>query len=271
MKIDNWIERGLSSLSSGDIFDGMQLIEGATRRIFRTDQIDSALKVFKETSEILISKGYEDSYCQFILGTIPQFKKKVGNIDWFALIPDILSILRDNNLHSCLSKFVNKMILETKFAQEDFIQLMMEELSRKQLSKEITVDLHYYHAGLLVFKQEYKKCFDVLKKWYNLTPSSSRVLAYITLAELNAYEIEGCGKYLEEGKSLPNTSQYIELASHLFKSVESGNYDLYSSIIGEYTDIVNVKNDALLKGLCDGISDILKPKGNKGIFSLFGG
>ncbi|MHA1976295.1 MAG: hypothetical protein ACW98F_01215 [Candidatus Hodarchaeales archaeon] len=271
MKTDKWIERGLSSLSSGDIFDGMQLIEGAILRAFRLNHPDIALKIFKSTSEILISKKLEDLNCQFVLGTIPLFKKKIGNIDWFVIIPDILFVLRERNMLSCISKFINKMILETKFAQEDFIHLMMESIPRTQYSKEVVADLYYYHAGFLVFKQEYVKCFEVLKEWNLLKPSSPHVLAYLTLAELNAYEVEGCGKYLEEAKSLPKTSQYIELATHLFKSAEAKNYDLFSSIIEEYTDIVNTRQDALLKGLCDGVSDFLKPKGNKGLFSLFGG
>ena len=271
MKIDNWIDRGLDSLSSGDFFDGIQLIEGAIRRTFRSDHPDTALRIFKRTSEILIPEGLEDLYCQFILGTIPLFKKKVGNIDWFDLIPELLVILRENNIPLCIPKFINKMILETKIAQEDFIQTMMLNVAKRKYSQNVMADLNYYHAGLFVSKQEYVKCFDVLKEWNDLIASSPRVLTYLTLAELNAYEIEGCGKYLEVAKSLPDTSPYIELATHLYKSVEAGNYDLYSSIIVEYTDIVNAKHDVLLKGLCDGISDFLKPKGNKGLFSLFGG
>ncbi|PWI48750.1 hypothetical protein CEE45_05015 [Candidatus Heimdallarchaeota archaeon B3_Heim] len=271
MKIDNWIERGLNSLSSGDFFDGMQLMEGAIRRVFRSDHPDTALRIFKSTSEILIAEGLEDLYCQFIIGTIPLFKKKLGNIEWFALLPEILVILRENKVLLCIPKFINKMILETKIAQEDFIQTMIFDVAKGKYSKNIVADLHYYHAGLFVSKQDYVKCFDILKEWNDLIVSSPRVLTYLTLAELNAYEIEGCGKYLELAKSLSDTSPYIELANHLYKSVEAGNYDLYSSIIGEYADIVNAKHDALLKGLCDGISDFLKPKGNKGLFSLFGG
>ncbi|MHA1994935.1 MAG: hypothetical protein ACW97Z_10365 [Candidatus Hodarchaeales archaeon] len=271
MKIDNWTERGFTSLSSGKIFDGMQLIEGAVRRVFRLNQPTKALQIFKRTNEILIPKEMKELYCQFILGTIPLFKKKIGIIEWFVLIPDILVMLRENNMLSCVPKFINRLILETKSAQEDFIQSIMESITRKQYPKEIIADLHYYYAGLLVFKQEYVKCFNVLKEWNTLTSSSPRVLAYLTLAELNAYEIEGCGKYLEEAKSLPKTSEYIELVTHLFKSVEAGSYNLYSSIIEEYTDLVNAQHDSLLKGLCDGVSDFLKPKGNKGLFSLFGG
>ncbi len=271
MKIDKWIERGLNSLSSDEIFDGMQLIEGAIRRVIRKNDPEIALKIIKDTNEILVQRGYEDVYCKFILNIIPLFKKKSGELEWFELFPEILLLLRKSNTPKCISRCKNKLILETKMIEVDFIQSLMAITVKKHYPKEILADMYYYHAGHLVLKQDYVKTFDVLRTWNDQEPSSQYVLVYLTLAELNAYEIDGCGKYLEEAKSISNSSQYVDLASHVFKSVEAGSYDLYSSIIEEFTDIVNIENDVLLKGLCDGISGFLKPKGNKGLFSLFGG
>ncbi len=271
MKIDNWIERGLSSLSADEIFDGMQLLEGAMQRVFRSNKPKIALRIIKGTNEILIGKGLNEIFCKFILDIIPLFRKKLGDMDWFMLIPDILSILRKQSMSMCTSNFLNRLILESKPVQEDFLESFVSSIAQKQYTKEVVVDLNYYHAGVLVFKKDYVKCFTVLKAWYKLTPSSPQVLTYLTLAELNAYEVEGCGKYLSEAKSLPDKSSYIELSSHIFKSVDLGNYDLYLSMIEEFTDLVNVKKDALLKGLCDGIADFLKPKNSAGLFSLFGG
>ena len=73
------------------------------------------------------------------------------------------------------------------------------------------------------------------------------------------------------GKSSSKSEmEYVELGSQLFKSVELQNYDLITSIIADYREYINIEKDALLKSLCDGLIEFLKPKNNKGMFSLFG-
>ena len=116
----------------------------------------------------------------------------------------------------------------------------------------------------------------MLAEWNKLIPSSPKILTYLSLAELNAFEVNGVSEFLTEAESLidQNSSgtdrEYVEIASQLFKTVELKNYELLQSILEDYNEIINVKHNALLKALCEGLVDFLKPKSNTNPFSLFG-
>ncbi|MHA2167330.1 MAG: hypothetical protein ACXAAT_15860 [Candidatus Hodarchaeales archaeon] len=109
-----------------------------------------------------------------------------------------------------------------------------------------------------------------------MIPSSPKILTYLTLAELNAFEVDEVSEYLTQAKSLIDqtstdpVSEYVEIASQLYKTIEFKNYELMQSILEDFSEIINIEYDALLKALCEGLVDFLKPKSNKSSFSLFG-
>jgi hypothetical protein len=119
--------------------------------------------------------------------------------------------------------------------------------------------------------QLYSECFETLVDWKSLSPPSPAILTYLTLAELNTFEIDGCGQYLKEANMLDSQSEYIEFASQLFKAVELKDYELYLTIIEDYHNILHSGKDIFLVRLTEGISDFMKPKDKKNLFSLFGG
>lgn len=271
MRTDNWIERGLVTLQARQWFDGTQLLRGALQRAVRLNQPEKVKLILRKSSEFLLPEQQNDLYCHFILETLPLLGKKNREKDWVVILPEILSILREGKLDTCITKFLNKLVSSKKFQDLTIIDELYLQVTEMNFTLETKSDLFYCLAGLRLSRKEYLKCFEILSEWDELVPSSARLLAYLTLAELNAFEIDGCGKFLDRAKSEVEVTRYIEIVSQLFKASELTDYDLFKSIIEDNTDLVSSQNDILLKLLCDGIANFLKPKDSKGMLSLFGG
>ena len=276
MEIEKWLERGLNSFKANQWFDGIQYIQGGLQRTFQSDQAKKAETIYQATSEPLLTANKQKLYCQLVMYSLPYLRKKTHHKKWTMLYPAIFSILNKNELESCIFVFTNLMIADKNFQEEFFIQEVHTLISKDDIPRDIKSHLYFCAAGLLSWQQEYVKCFEILTEWNKLIPSSPKILTYLTLAELNAFEVDGVSEYLTQAKSLidqsssESDSEYVEIALQLFKTVELKNYELLQSILADYSDIVNIKRDALLKALCEGLIGFLKPKNSKGMFSLFG-
>jgi len=141
--------------------------------------------------------------------------------------------------------------------------LILEE----KYSSSVISDLYFIYTVLLSNKKDFVKCFETLDAWSKELPSvSPKMRAYLTLAELNAYEIGGCGKFLEETSS---SNDHLELAVRIFDAVEKKDQAGFLSAISDYSELIT--KDGLLKALCNGIAEIFKPKSGAGLLSsLFG-
>ena len=276
MEIEKWIERGFDSLKANQWFDGIQYIQGGLQRSFQFDQVKKVETIYQAASELLLPANKQKLFCQLVMDSLPHLRKNVNNKKWIMLYPFIFSILNKKGLESCISNFKNLLIADKSFQKEDFIQELHTLILKDDIPMDIKPHLYFCNVGLLGWQQEYVKCFEMLTEWNKLTPSSPKILTYLTLAELNAFEVDGVSEYLTQAKSLIDQSssesdnEYVEIASQLFKTVELKNYELFQSILSDSSGIVNIKHDALLKALCEGLVDFLKPKSNKGMFSLFG-
>lgn len=276
MEIEKWIEKGLDSFKANQWFDGIQYIQGGLQRTFQFDQANKAETIFHATSELLIAANKQKLFCQLVMGSLPHLRKKVNNKNWITIYPIIFSILHKEGMESCILDFSNLLIADKRFQDEYFIQEMHTLISKDDILRDVKSHLYFCTVGLLCWQRDYPKCFEMLTEWNKLIPTSPKILTYLTLAELNAFELNGVSEYLTQAKSLIDQSssesakEYVEIASQLFKSVELKNYEFMQSILADYSGIVDIKRDALLKALCEGLIGFLKPKSNKGMFSLFG-
>ncbi len=276
MEIDKWIERGLDSFETNQWFDGIQYIQGGLQRAFQSNQVKKAETIYQVSSELLFAANKQKLYCKLVMDSIPHLKKKTNNKKWIMIYPTIYSILDKEGIEFCIFNFSNVLIAEKSFQENDFIQEVQAIISKDDIPSSIKTHLYFWTAGLLCWKQEYVKCYEMLTEWNKLIPSSPRILTYLTLAELNAFEVDESSEYLTQAKSLigqtssESAAEYVEIASQLFKTVELKNYELLQTILEDFNEIINIKHDALLKALCEGLVDFLKPKSSKGSFSLFG-
>ena len=276
MEIEKWIERGLDSFEANQWFDGIQYIQGGLQRTFQSDQANKTETIYQATSELLFTANKQKLFCQLVMDSLPYLRKKVHNKKWIMLYPVLFSILNKEEMKSCVFDFINILIADKNFQEEFFIQEVHALISKDDIPRDIKSDLYFCTAGLLCWQQEYVKCFEMLTEWNKLIPSSPKILTYLTLAELNAFEVNEVSEYLTQAKSFIDQSssesanEYVEIASQLFKTVELKNYDLFQSILLDFSVFIDKRHDALLKALCEGLDDILKPKSNKGMFSLFG-
>ncbi|MHA2238039.1 MAG: hypothetical protein ACXACP_14130 [Candidatus Hodarchaeales archaeon] len=271
MDLDTWLKNGIESFEKQEWFDGIQLIQGALQRSFRRNLSENVKNIIKFTSEFLIPAEKSDLYCQLALSTILPIGKRSKDQEWLTLLPLILGIIVDMNKNSCLAKF-NKKIIETKYFHEDVVlEFLQNNISSEKHEIKLKAELYYLLACLQVSMQLYPECYETLTQWNSDSPSSSQILTYLTLAELNAFEIDDCGQYLIQAKKSNSQSEYIEFTSQLFKSIELKDYELYLSITRDYRDILNTQKDIFLVRLIEGITDFMKPKDSKNLFSLFGG
>jgi hypothetical protein len=271
MKPNNWIEKGFASLEAHQWFDGIQLLRGALQRAFQLNQPENAELILEKTSDYLLSNQKSNLFCHFVFEILPLFGKKNRDEKWIAIFPIIIDTLRRGKLDECANKLMNKVILSKMFNEDFFLKELTLQIDNNKFSNETIFDFFYILAGLRLIRKEYIECFEILSEWYKVNSSSPRLISYLTLAELNAFEIEGCGNFLKQLKVEFELNRYIEIVKQLFKATELTDYSLFKSIIEDNADLVNSQEDALFKLLCDGILDFLKPKDNKGLMSLFRG
>ena len=126
---------------------------------------------------------------------------------------------------------MNKVVLSKNFLDDIFITELTLFIRNKNLSQEAISDLFYILAGLKLAKKEYVECFEILSEWYKLEPDSPRLTAYLTLAELNAFEIEDCGIFLKRIEPDTKVNRHIEISQQLFKATELADYNLFKSIV----------------------------------------
>jgi len=276
LEIEKWIEKGLDSFKANQWFDGIQYIQGGLQRTFQSNQVKMVETIYQATSELLLPANKQKLFCQIVMDSLPHLRKKIHDKKWILIYPVIFSFIDKEEMKSCILDFTNKLIADKSFQEEFFVQEMHTLISRDEIPRDIKEHLYFCTAGLLCWQQEYVKCFEMLSEWNRMIPSSPRILTYLTLAELNAFEVDGVSEYLTQAKSLidqlssDSENEYVEITSQLFKTVELKNYELLQSLLVDYKDFVNIKNDALFKALCEGLVDFLKPKSKKGAFSLFG-
>ena len=276
MDIEKWIERGLDSFKANQWFNGIQYIQGGLQRSFQSDQAKKAEIIYQASSKLLFEANKQKVFCNIVVDSLPQLRKKLKNKKWISIYPILISILDKEGMEICIINFFNALIADKGFQDEEFIQEVHSLILNDDVPISVKNHLYFCVTGLLCWKKEYVKCYEMLTEWNKLFPSSPKILTYLTLAELNAFEVDGLSEFLTEANTLiaqtssTSDKDYVEVASQLFKAVELKNYELLLSILEDYNEIIDIKHDALLKALCEGLIDFLQPKSNRSPFSLFG-
>ncbi|MHA2202092.1 MAG: hypothetical protein ACW991_00245 [Candidatus Hodarchaeales archaeon] len=274
MKKDRWFERGLDELQQGHWFDGFQMLKGAIQRTIRLNNPDYGKMILSKSIPLFATGNQEKLACDLGLYLIMSIRLKIKEHIYADLIPVILVAFRGENLEKCVQTICNQIIVEKAFQASEFLSHLNDLINEANFKTNVISDLYFCYAGILCYKKDYVSCFEALISWYESSSLSPKMRAYITLAEINAYEIESCGKYLhsEEKPTDSNdfdTKNYFEIASRIFGAVQTKNHSEFHSTIVEYSDLITSKKDALLKGLCDGISEIFNDKSQSGLLSLF--
>ncbi|MHA1331589.1 MAG: hypothetical protein ACTSR2_10975, partial [Candidatus Hodarchaeales archaeon] len=265
-------ERGIESIKSESWFDSLQLLQGALQRSIRSNSPKMAEKIFLEAIPLYKEGNRENLACSLALYYIRVIgRDKLKEIKWINLIEKIIIVLNKSSLTKCIREFINNIIIEKKFLDDNILNLMDENLQGSLAVPDVKINLSYCLAGLYSANKDYVACFTTLDNLAKETALTPILRTYLTLAEINAFELEGCGKYLQN--IIENLDQreemYIEIAQRAFQAVESFNYNEYESIRKEYSDIINPKFDAILKSLFDGIGEIFQSSRGANVFSSF--
>ncbi len=275
-----WLRRGLEEIRRKSFFDGFQLLQGAIQRAFQHDDHLMAKQII---SKALIEFNIFDQRnlaCELVKNTVKLLHRKQKIRAWTELIPFTLENLRTLSLEDCIRVFLNQLLSVKSFQDPDFIINMKDLIEESNYDTKTILDLYYLYSGFLCSKGDFIECFNAITQWSMLSKPISLIMrTYLTLAELNAYEIEGCGKYLKtdiqsipkEDLNAPSGKKYFILAQNIFKAVENNDKKEFYLILEKNSDLINPSNDGLLKALCDGISSIFKNKSGSGILSSFFG
>ncbi|MHA2226054.1 MAG: hypothetical protein ACXAC8_12665 [Candidatus Hodarchaeales archaeon] len=277
MKKNPWFERGVEELQKEKWFDGFQMLQGSIQRAFRNNDPGHIKTIISKTLPILIAGNQTKLGCDLVISVIMTLNREKWKKSWIELIPFGFSELRKGSLDKCVRNVCNKIMNEKAFQKPEFLSQLEEIILDEELNPIILADLNYVYAGLLCNLKEFSSCFDSLYKWSKSLPTlSPEIRAYLSLAELNAYEIEGSGKYFEmdsgnkeKNQPLLESQSYLEIAARIFRAVNELNHSEFHSTMKIYSNLINPKNDGLLFALCNGISDIFKNKSGTDLFSLF--
>jgi hypothetical protein len=276
MQKNPWLERGLNELDNNRWFDGFQMLQGALQRTIRLNQPENAKMVITESLHRFKNGKQEKLACNLFRILVTNLQKKMKERIWIELIPYGFIELKKLSMMKCIRTQCNHIIVEKAFQDSDFILHINNLLLEDKFEFNIYPDLYFIQAGVLCKKKDYISCFEVLESWSKEKKTfSPKIATYLTLAEINAYEIEGCGSYLGTDYQLETIEledkRYLEIASRIFKAVKDSNMKDFYSTISDHSDIIDWKYDALLKALCDEISEIFRSKSGSGLFSsLFG-
>ncbi|MHA2073694.1 MAG: hypothetical protein ACW97X_03675 [Candidatus Hodarchaeales archaeon] len=276
MNENSWLNIGLEELEHKRWFDGYQMLLGAYKRNLQSNDPNGAEKIISSSLPLFLKEKKKKLACDLITEIILSIQRNLNQRDWIQLLPIGISELRKSSLDDCISRVCNKIIFEKGFQDSAFLQHINNIILEKKFSNDVIYHLYYCYVGILCRKKEFILAFESLESWsQEFAPLSIKMRTYLTLAELNAYEISSCGKYLhnndDEISAISSESKnYIEIAARIFRSVEVMNVDEFLSTNEDYSDIINPRADSLLKALCEGISEIFKEKPSSGLFSLFG-
>ncbi|MHA2245049.1 MAG: hypothetical protein ACXADY_08775 [Candidatus Hodarchaeales archaeon] len=278
MKTNLWLKRGLDEIRQGHWFDGFQMLQGALQRTSRCDEPDHAKMIISKAVPLFVSGNQAKLACDLVLGLIKSISQKINERAYAELVPSIFADLRTSSLENCVQNICNRIIKEKVFLGSEFLSHLQDMILEANFNDNIVSDLYFCYAGLLCYKKDFTSCFETLYSWSQESPYlSPKMRTYLTLAEINAYEIEGCGKYLDiedpgnltEISIESETESYLEIANRIFGAVQILDNSEFQSTIANYSDLIDPKKDGLLKALCDGISEIFNSKSSSGLFSLF--
>ncbi|MFX0014272.1 MAG: hypothetical protein ACFFB2_07260 [Promethearchaeota archaeon] len=271
MITDPWISRGLDEIKNGHWFDGFQMLQGAIQRAFRYGKPDQAKVVISKAVPLFTSGNQKRLACELVLVLIMRTSQKVNERAYAELISESLVELTKASLDSCVQTICNRIIIEKVFQRSEFLSQLQSLILEANYPYEVISSLYYCYAGLLCYKKDYVLCFETLYSWSKtLSVLSPKMRTYLTLAEINAYEIEDCGQYLKIEEPIESDDKiYLEIANRIFDAVQASDESEFHFIVTDYPDFINPKKDGLLKALCEGISEILHKKPSSGLFSLF--
>ncbi|MFX1282317.1 MAG: hypothetical protein ACFFB5_01625 [Promethearchaeota archaeon] len=270
---DPWFSKGLAELHQGHWFDGLQMLQGAIQRAFRSGEPKHAGMVISKAIPLFASGNKAKLACDLTLALIMNISRNPNERVNAELIPRIFVDLRAVSLENCIQTIRNYIIIDKKFQESEFLSYLHNLiLEARKHNNNVVSDLYYCYAGLFCNKKDFVSCFETLYSWsQEMSILSPKMRTYLTLAEINAYEIEDCGKYLsfedKANSTVSNTENYLEIANRIFNAVQRLDSLELHSTLNDYSDLINPKNDGLLKALCDGISEILNDK--SGLLSLF--
>ncbi len=279
MRNEKWLQRGIEELDQNHWFDGYQMILGAYQRALQSDSPEDAVKIVSKTLPMLESQNR--LACDLISVIILSISQNPAKRPWVELIPVSLREIIKSNLTECVQGICNKIIQNKMFQDSELLQHINNIILEKKYSLSILNHLYYCYIGILCRKKDFASAFESLSTWSSeLEQPTPKIRTYLTLAEINAFEIKAGedSKYLKvedseikaSGSSESETESYLEIANRIFRAVQVEDATEFKSTIQDYSDLINYKSDALLKVLCDGISEIFKPKANLGLSSLFG-
>lgn len=274
MKQDLWLNRGLEELKQEHWFDGFQMLQGALERTVRCNKPGHAEKIISKATPLFTSKEKEKYAIDLILGLILNIRRRLDARDFVELIPFSFGNLRKSSLENCVFTICNQILIEKAFQNSEFLSHLHDIIIEANFDEIVLSDLYFCYAGLLCYKKDFVLCFETLHSWSKKFSSlSPKMRTYLTLAEINAYEIEDCGKFLflEDRNDTNEISSdfYLEIANRIFGAVKTLDKSEFHSTISDYSDLINSKKDGLLKALCDGISEIFNNKSGSGILSMF--
>jgi len=269
---NSWFDNGIAAIRENRWFDGYQMLYGALVRAARNKNSKIVHKIITNSIPLFITGNQNSLACNIALSFINNFPKiNDTELEWLTQLHILFSILHQNKLEDCLVEVRWAIITNKKFSPIEFIIDLTIQTEVLAKNPEIQYDIFYCQAGLFASQKDYIKCFNTLELLSSQTELTPKMRVYLTLSELNAYEVDGCGRYIKEmpEKLSLEDELYLEIANRAFRAVEASDKRDFLSLTREYDDIVNIKVDPLLKLLCDGISEIFQNSNGTGLLSSF--
>lgn len=272
MTSNSWFDNGIAAIQEKRWFDGYQMLFGALVRALRVKDLKTVHKIMINSIPLLVVGKQNNLACNIALSFINNFPKiDERELEWLDQIHILLDILHQNKLENCLVEIRRGIITNKKFSSIEFIIDLTIQTEILTKSPRIQYDVFYCQAGLFASQKDYVQCFKTLETLSSKTELTPRMRVYLTLSELNAYEVDSCGRYIKEmpEKLSFEDGLYVEIVTRAFRAVEASDQRDFLSLMKEYDDIINIKVDPLLKLLCDGILEIFQGSNGKGLLSSF--
>ena len=274
MKHDPWVEKAIIEIDAGNWFDGFQMFQGALQRAIRQNNSSHAREIISKSIPLFSSGKQTRLVSDIVVNFFIALSRKRDDISWVSVIAYVFEELRKNAEFNVLSDIKNKIINNSKFHSKEFSSNLIETVHMANTNSAVISDLYYCNAGILTSIKEYLDCFELLETWgkeFEHVPPKLRT--YLTLAELNAYETQGCGRYLEdqsEDETNETDQMYLEIGSRILRAVKILDEDEFQRINEEYQDLINSDKDALLSVLIKDLKVLFQPQKGAGLFSMFG-
>lgn len=261
---------GLDDLNNNNYFNAYQTFQGALKRAIKTNNSKIVNLILEKASQLFIENNQIDYSCNLYRTYINSINQTSSNstLETAKMVIDILQNLEEIKLYDCKQDIMNFILVKLSLDQT---AISILENITPEIGSEF--DILYLTAGFYVKVKDFESCFKSLETYYKGHAQKSwQLICYLTLSELNAYEIESCGTFLNNDDiKTPNNVEiiYEDITNVIYSALEKNIGDQIKNLLHteEYLELIG--KDRLLYLLVQGIKELIPKDKPSNLFSLF--